>query len=52
LPAEPVSLLWEQGRVLMRPGVEALELEMLRFPANGTVLFTARRTGLMRWFGR
>jgi hypothetical protein len=31
LRAEPVSLLWEQGRVLMRPGMEALELEMLQF---------------------
>jgi phage terminase large subunit-like protein len=31
LRAEPVSLLFEQGRVLMRPGMEALELEMLQF---------------------
>jgi phage terminase large subunit-like protein len=30
LRAEPVSLLWEQGKVLMRPGMEALELEMLQ----------------------
>jgi phage terminase large subunit-like protein len=31
LRAESVSLLWEQGRVLMRPGMGALALEMLRF---------------------
>jgi phage terminase large subunit-like protein len=31
LRAEPVSLLLEQSKVLMRPGMEALELEMLQF---------------------
>jgi phage terminase large subunit-like protein len=29
--AEPMSLLFEQGRVLMRPGMPKLEAEMLRF---------------------
>jgi phage terminase large subunit-like protein len=29
--AEPMSLLFEQGRVLMRPGMSKLEAEMLRF---------------------
>ena len=31
LRAEPVSILFEQGRALTRPGMEALELEMLQF---------------------
>jgi phage terminase large subunit-like protein len=51
LRAEPVSLLYEQGRVLMRPGMEALELEMLQFSRewDRTIHGSPNRLDAMVW---
>jgi phage terminase large subunit-like protein len=51
LRAEPVSLLFEQGKVLMRPGMEALELEMLQFSRewDRTIHGSPNRLDAMVW---
>ena len=43
--AEPISLLYEKGRVLHRRGLDQLEAEIWRFSASGIAPLTARRTG-------
>ena len=49
--AEPVSALYEQGRVSHVRGLAALEAQMVQMTAQG-YLGGARPTGWMRWSGR
>jgi phage terminase large subunit-like protein len=50
--AEPVSLLFEQGRVLMRPGMPKLETEMLRFSRDWNRDRDGSPNRLEQWCGR
>jgi phage terminase large subunit-like protein len=52
LRAEPVSLLFEQGRVLMRRGMDKLEAEMLAFSRSWTGLWMGPRIAWTRWCSR
>ena len=45
--AEPISLLYEKGRVLHRRGLDQLEAEMMASAGNGTARSMARPTGSM-----
>ena len=47
--AEPISLLYEKGRVLHRRRPDQLEAEMMAF--SGTAPSTARRTGSTPQYG-